>query len=142
MLLAFLLAAGIAITLPLAAFIVRRRRDWSAFSTSELKPAAADIDTWTTKGGLWVGPMAMSWPLASLEVSSRTIHIDTGGFIAPRVLSLDRQDVERVRLQRGLLGVGIHFERADHQADGVTFWVLTRHDVETALRDRGWLRDD
>lgn len=139
---AFLLLLVLAVALPLAAYLVRRRRDWSAFVTSESRPVAADDDTWATKGGVWVGQKAMSWPLARIEVSPRSVLIDTGGLITPRFLLLDREEADRVRVRRGVLGVGIHFERADRRADGVTFWVLARHEAEMALRDRGWLWKD
>jgi hypothetical protein len=85
------------------------------------------------RGGAWVNGINVTWPSASLLISSDQIELRA---YAVEPIRIARAEVTALRWVPGPFGRGLKFRTDSGRLDKVTFWPLGR--ASRSLRELGW----
>lgn len=119
---------------------VRIRRSGYRASQQPPRPPSVEHDfhgehVVSVRGGVRIGWMNATWPLASLTVDQECAVIRSS--LIGRV-HVRRDDVRLVQVVRAPLGSGIRFVTDAGSFDGVIFWTFSVARVASMLAGLGW----
>ena len=123
-------------------FVVARRKKVkfgdaraSGLLTTEL-PTGRPLSS--TRGGVWLGGMAVSWPFVVLEIypSDLVVRSPQGAF---EPVALSRDAISRLRIDRSVFGVSLKVEGTDGREIDFSFRAFSRRSLRAALSNAGWL---
>lgn len=122
-------------------FVIRRRHKItvsaareSGVVTSDLPP---DRPLAVERGGAWIGGMAVSWPMAVLELhSSHLVIRSRGDAFQPAVIR--RSDIGRLRVDPGLLGASLKVFDSEGTEIDISFRGFSPGRLRRTLSQGGW----